>query len=272
MLALFTILWAWLSVAAAQPVDVTFCADYCVSYGDDGTLDFTVPSRAYSKYTIAHEIGHALQIERDEDGFPGTGSPDTEYDLTPGNCYTNLRAGDLWEQNSLEYQSTAAVEGFADFYAALIFNRNQVDDDCFYATRNVMDWNLDGTFPTSFENHFPSCDQGPYPVGVAPPIPIPSFDYLGNYCLGGGSGWNRATVYDYTRFLWDLNTGSQGCSGAVHFDEILSVWDVADPKDWNPEDTGLTGDFPAERLIWAAGIVGVDTEWDFCDHIHGVHR
>ena len=79
------------------------------------------------RITIAHEIGHALGIERDEDGLPGSGSSAHEFDLVPGACFTSYSGGEFWEQNSLEYQSAAATEGFADFYAALVFNRNQFD-------------------------------------------------------------------------------------------------------------------------------------------------
>ena len=92
--------------------------------GGHPTLDIasaTVNGADYSgaperRFTIAHEIGHLQTM-----WVPGIGNmePSVNYDW----CEVVSLNGSTHTADSPEWQSAAMVEGFADFYAAAVFNQ-----------------------------------------------------------------------------------------------------------------------------------------------------
>lgn len=125
---------------------------------------------ARSKFTIAHELGHAIVLDR-------LGEP-YEFDCSLG-------TGDEWNHTmqSQEYASCASMEGFGDFVAGLTWNyvtqtdgyRVQVFDP--NAGNNVV-WDIE----TGSKKILDYCDPEP--------------------CDGYG------TEYDWLRFWWDYRTNS----------------------------------------------------------------
>jgi len=79
----------------------------------NGSMTSGAPER---KFTIAHEMGHVQTM-----WVPGVGNmnPSINYDW----CDVVSLGGGTHTADSPEWQSAAMVEGFADFYAAAVFNQ-----------------------------------------------------------------------------------------------------------------------------------------------------
>lgn len=207
---------------------------YISDYGDD------------RKYIIVHEMGHALGI------FKNGASTSFSYSATLDNCYTD--SGRSHEIVSKEYQSAAANEGWAHFYAAVIFN-NDGASSCGFEYYKSVDFDLD----SSNDDRTISCEGRPNP-GIGD-----GYDYLGDWC--NGTLTNRGTEYDWLRFWWDFTTDQD-----VYFTQCADIWDTADPNDWNATGSGTGSDYPSSRLRDAADTEGYLTEWDAEDNLNGVHR
>lgn len=198
------------------------------------------------KYIIVHETGHALGWKVDEMQPPNTDSG-ADY----GDCVTD--EDESHEMNQKEYQSNAAKEGFAHFYAATIFN-DDTEYDCWYEYYKSVDWDLDG----NNDDWTTNCEGSPM-------SPIPSGDYLGYSCDGQLA--NRAVEYDYLRFWWDMTTDQD-----VYFTDCVEIWDYANPRNWNDDDQGAGVDYVNYRLRDAADYYDLLSEWDSEDYVNGVWR
>jgi hypothetical protein len=201
------------------------------------------------KYVIAHELGHmVMRFCNDE--------RTTVFDSggTTGDC--DGVGGNL---ELKQFQSAAANEGAAWFYAASVFNR-RTDADCEFG--RSLDFNEDGVFTN--EEEFPSCEGEPATE------PWANLDYLGNECTGTLT--YRAVRFDYARALWDLIQDAPGGNGQrMTFADVCDQWNQARPDTWDP-DGGSANDDPPQRLLDAASTLGFLTEWNNVDNANGIHR
>ena len=214
------------------------------------------PTATDRKFVIVHEMGHSLARFKN-----GGAQPVTNYASSEGDCESE---GD-WGMNSKEYQSAAATEGFAEFYAAVIWN-NDSQTNCWFYSANETDWDLDGEEDGNVLN----CEFGPVD-GISPPITlsptVDGTDYLGDMC--DGSLDNRATAYDWLRFWWDYTTNYD-----TYFTDCAVIWNLADPNTWTggANCVGLT--CPYDRLYGAALVHSGSSGSDFedCAELNGTER
>ncbi|MFZ5479044.1 MAG: hypothetical protein ACOZNI_19895 [Myxococcota bacterium] len=205
-----------------------------------------IDSPADSKTVINHELGHYVAFHKNNDN-----SADTNDGATLNNCYTVSSRNH--EAVSKEYQSIAANEGYAHYYAVVSFN-DTTEYDCGFAYYKTTDWNLDGIL----DGQWVSCESGPM-TGVD------GADYLGDTCTGTLT--NRGTEYDWLRFLWDLDT-----NGGVSTTTIFQIYENAYPHTWVAYGDSTGSGYPSSRLRNGADAAGVLTEWDAWDNYNGVHR
>lgn len=216
-------------------------------------------------FVIAHEIGHVVGFMTDD-----SRSPNKSYSEVGGGSSKCASDTDNHLIPSKEYASAAAIEGFADYWAAVVFN-NTKQPGC------LIDWYTQDFSGDDFrdgdngDNAVPSwqpfsCQGMPYggTTMLDPTYTETASDHLGNVC--DGTLANRGTEYDWMRMFWDLDDG-------LSFSTILEVWDRADPKDWRKTDSG-TSDRPWERIRDAANIVSPYVHTRFVDEgaIHGTDR
>lgn len=202
------------------------------------------------KFTIAHEMGHSLARKKN-----GGASANTDATASMGSCDSSFSSPPAWWVNTKEFQSTAASEGFAEFYSVLVFN-DDADSDCFYDTGGSVDWDLDDVFDGTRVN----CENGPVD-SVSPPVTldpaVDNRDYLGDMCSGTLN--NRATAYDWLRFWWDYSTDHD-----TYFTDCAAIWNTADPNTWASGSSCNALTCPYDRLKNAAyahaGSSGADFE------------
>lgn len=192
---------------------------------------------------MGHAIGHYLN---------GSASPAKDYGATYDNCVTNTAQSH--EMNQKEYQSAAAWEGWAHFYAAVAFN-STAEPNCRFWYYKTMDWNLDSVTAGDPLKH--DCED-------APMTGVPAADYLGGMC--SGTLTNRGTEFDWLRFWWDLTTDQ-----AVSLATIGNIWNDANPHAWRADDAGAAP-YPSTSLRNAASGNSVLTQWDAEDNVNGVQR
>jgi hypothetical protein len=219
--------------------------------GDDGELYLdSLPN----KFQIAHEIGHFVGYARD-----GYNTPALDYDAPPNTCYGSYFYHTF---NEKEYQSAAAVEGWAHFYAAMVWNKT-TESTCWFKGVNEVDWDYD----YDKDGRRFNCELGPKeePPDPNPPGMPDNSDYLGDICDAPLD--NRGTPYDWLRFWWDLTTDQD-----VPFASCLDIYDWADPRNWRENDMEVWIDKPSKRLRDAADDLGYLDEWDNEDNFNGVHR
>lgn len=201
---------------------------------------------ASHKYIIVHEMGHALSRKANgNQGFSFSYDADTE------DCHT--RETRAHEAASKEYQSAAAIEGFAHFYAAVVFNSDS-QSGCGFAYYKTVDWDLDGTLDSADV----SCE-------AAPMAGLTSGDWLGNTC--GGTVANRGTEYDWLRFWWDLTTDQD-----VYFTDCVEIFADANPHTWNATDSGSSSSDPATRLRGSAAVNLLLAQYLAEETVNGVQR
>lgn len=200
---------------------------------------YMLPSLASFKFVVAHELGHAVSTVAN--GMLGQ-AHSYNADLDGCNVQGNFGSYDVdgHYMNSKEYQSASAVEGFADFYAAFAFN-DSTESDCTYEYHLNIDWNSNGVINSTDEPKVFSCEFG------VPSAGVDLNDYLGDFCLTTGHSNNRGTEYDWLRHLWDLST-DYGYSP----DCLFSLWDEADPHNWNATGNSTGNNYPEERMHDAA--------------------
>ncbi|MCK6528206.1 hypothetical protein L6R50_11830 [Myxococcota bacterium] len=249
------------------------CAGSCVSGGEA----YIKASQTDRKYVISHEMGHLVQYFA-----TSYKSAAKDYDSRMVNCFSDrwdeqdgdsiidhpswLSEGDhgSHEMNTREYQSAAATEGMAHFYAAASWNR--VEQDCWFGYYvGWVDWNLDRIRQADEQTGLVDCANGHH---VAPWIE--DEDYYHNRCwpgldANGNVVMNRGTEYDWLRFWWDM-----AYSGGLSVDDVFTIWAFAGPYDWNANDDGSPGDDPSTRLQDAAGVLGFDSQWTTWAGTNGV--
>ncbi len=197
-------------------------------------------------FTVSHEFGHAV-MDMANDG--GTGSGFSNTSAVEDDCDSTLHNGShAW--NSKEYQSAAFVEGFAQYYSALTFNK-PIEDDCTIWVGSI-DWNISDTLEPDEYGTF-SCEDG------IPSVGVPDEDYYGAFCDLGATNVNRANEYDWCRTLWDMDSKGDPVSGTgVNLRDILDMVDGADPHSWQLTGNTVTVAHPIVRLY--IGTTGVSPE------------
>jgi hypothetical protein len=215
------------------------------STGGSGRHGNALYTDSTAKYVIAHELGHLLSYIRD-----GFNAPNMDYSAPKGVCYTDSTQNH--EMNSKEYQSAAALEGFAHYYAAVAFN-NTTHSDCRFRYYKGSDWDLD------FDR-----DDRTINCNGAPMTGVPYRNYLGFMC--DGTKTNRGVEMDWMRFLWELDY-----TEGITTTKIFDVFDQSNPRTWAPRD-GASSKRPASRLLSAASSEGIGSEWAYWDSFHGVDK
>jgi hypothetical protein len=87
---------------------------------------------------FAHELGHALLHELDEGSMS-----QAHYDVAMDSCAQGPQ--DRWTRATKEHASAGATGGFADFFAAVVFNDDGVAADCEAYATGFTDWNMNGS-------------------------------------------------------------------------------------------------------------------------------
>jgi len=192
------------------------------------------------KYIISHELGHAVAYVRN-----GNASASKDYTADPDNCVTDTARSH--EAASKEYQSAAANEGIAHYYAAAVWN-DTTESDCGFYYYKSIDWDLvEGNDPQEVD-----CEDAPM-SGLA------NANYLEDLC---DKPWlDLGTEWDWLRFFWDLTTDE-----GVSTEHIFDLWDESNPDTWTStanSDTADTGD-PEVNMRYAADnhVPDLLKEWD----------
>ena len=208
--------------------------------GASGGGDVWIASACVLKFAIGHEIGHTIGYLRDE----STGSSN-DLLAAEDNCDGEHRSGNTAHSlTSKEYQSTAAVEGWADFYSANLWN-DATTSDCTYVRHYPTDFDLDSTDDTPLDNSS-SCEG--VPVSGLPSY-VSADDWLEDLVnaadAGGCTGTlsNRGAQYDWLRFFWDMRTDQ-----ALTLGNLAVLWDDMDPRTFDPDDT-TGGDDPDDLAV-----------------------
>ncbi|MCK6526054.1 hypothetical protein L6R50_00320 [Myxococcota bacterium] len=235
------------------------------------------------KYLITHEMGHAVQRYANPEG-----GNVKDYDSRPINCFNDrvdevdgdsVIDHDSWfgesdqgshEMNSREYQSAAAVEGLAHFFAAAAWNAP--GQDCWFGYwQSWIDWNLDRVRQADEQTGLVDCADGAH---VSPAVEAADYFHArcfsGYYSVGNAVG-NRATPYDWLRFWWDMVS-----FGGLSVGDVFDMWDEADPHDWNANDVDCViapcnaVNDPASRFASAATTLGFPIPWAVWSSYNGV--
>jgi hypothetical protein len=241
-----------------QALNTTGCTEVSTG-GISATCDDQVHitgGHVDNKYVIAHEVGHAMQWKKQ-----GNADPNFNYDSTDetAQCEHSGSHGMV----SVEYQSAAALEGMAHYFAASAFN-DPSSSECWFRYYKNTDWDGDSTLELAgwidceTNDHCDNSGESCGPIAIA--------DHFGNECSPGVTV-NRALEFDWLRFWWDLNTDE-----GVAFDEAMDIWEDAHPETWAATDTIWIWDRPGARLRDAANANSLLTEWDARDNSNGVHR
>ncbi|MCK6526970.1 hypothetical protein L6R50_05210, partial [Myxococcota bacterium] len=121
---------------------------------------------------------------------------------------TNRWASELdhgWhELNTREYQSTAAIEGFANYFAAVAWNEPD-PQDCWFEQYNplLIDWDLSGSVDGAESDRSVDCAS----YATAPLAYMDTLCNKGAWVTGSNDYIrlvNRGTEIDWMRFLWNL--------------------------------------------------------------------
>ncbi len=225
---------------------------------------------ARRKFTIAHEMGHLLQIKKmcHRDGG-GTCTPSltaytikTRFEWQPGDtpstaCLSPSGAGNADHfYNSTEYQAAAASEGWAHYVAAFAFNNPA--NVARFKPNSPVQWNY-LTGGANGESDDPFSVQGAELGGdyggaewTDPPTRVQGRDLYGQFCLADGAA-NRGTEMDWMRFWWDFNLApNRG------FKKAAQVLSAMDGDTWCPDDSGCGDPFsyPSARLLDAMNTLG----------------
>ena len=231
-----------MGISATLPLVFRTDTGACCSAGSELQVDTD------SKKIITHEIGHAVGYRRDEDN-----NTQHDYGASRVDCF----GGTINGSHSLhekEFQSAAAAEGWADFYAAWAWN-TQTSNTCTLDFQGEYDFDLDGTLDTRVpgEEGWANCESSAFSQSD-PNAPDDGRDWLKDLILYdddnvdglqcAGTWTNRGTEYDWMRFFWDLHTDQ-----ALNGTEIASLYDEMNPKNWDSNGgTVTTTDDPVARL------------------------
>lgn len=201
----------------------------CLSGGNNYIVTNT------SKFVIVHELGHTLVYKAN-----GGVSANSSTGLTNSTC---PNVGGTHDFNSLEWQSGAAHEGFASYYAAVAWNKTQ-ESNCTYVLHHWNDWNLDGV---DNDTRVFSCEG-------AVPGESDAEDYAGQFC---GAASNQGSQLDWMRFFWDLDNKE-----GLNTTDIVDLWVASSPDTWTATGVGSGAGFPSFELEAAADRLGFGTAWN----------
>lgn len=200
---------------------------YIEGGGDEGPV---AAGNAREKFTIAHEVGHwILDIAADE--------PGVNYTVTgSGSCASGTTSHGL---RSIEFQTTAFMEGFASFIAGAVYNNYGlgVTQDCFVSLASGTVVNCDAAninFPIAvMETNCAAPFQG---MGVETDWHRTFWDMLknGNPSVAAMTSWintaNDTTAWATNNAYSLLNSRANAIGGVLNTD-----WDSAAPShgiDW----------------------------------------
>lgn len=219
-------------------------------------IDTSGTDHSTYKNVLAHEFGHKMMFLRA--GVSSISKSYTADDTTA--CPDESSNPGGHSRNSVEYHSAAVVEGYAHYYASVVFNLVG-GAGCGAYSHYSVDWDNFG----GGNGNIYDCD-GPPVSGLG----LSSEDYMGDEC---GDIPGLANEYDYQRFFWDLSDKAPPAES-----ESLGAGDIADvigeaSVGWNAGyESGYPGnlDNPTTRLSDAASVFG--TTWDNIVDDNGVHR
>jgi hypothetical protein len=189
-------------------------------------------SNLSSKFTVAHEYGHALGNQAANTGI----SPEaTDHSATPSSCPFSGMAID-YDNTTKEWSSIAFREGWAHFVSARVWN-NAADD-------GLLTWG----------DEF---DLERWSVANTPR------GYLKNVCCPGSPGTGcpasldgAGTIPDWMRGLWDLHTTT--CGGAPGKYDMVALYSaiansggLTNDNFWAKSESAVASLFPNCVAHWA---------------------
>lgn len=188
-----------------------------------------------SKFVNVHELGYAL-------GYFANGGvrAAASTGLADPTCPAQAGSHDL---NSLEWQSGAANEGFASYYAAVAWNQTQETNCTYVLTRQWADWNLDG-----IDN-----DVDVFSCEGAVPGESDAEDYAGEFCSPSS---NQGTQLDWMRFFWDLDNKE-----GLNTTDIVNIWVGSAPENWTSIGVGSGPGYPSWEMRSSAAVLLFDAAW-----------
>ncbi|MGD8860807.1 MAG: hypothetical protein PVI30_12425 [Myxococcales bacterium] len=193
-------------------------------------------NRSDEKFVISHETGHAI-IQRFANGLANTGR-----DSAPVGSCPSEPATEGHSMRSQEYSAKAFYEGFANFYAADVWNDDD-ENDCTLAY-----WK-----DVSGSKRRVDCRDG---AGD----PLFPKAYLDTQC-GGGAG--LGTELDWMRVFWNVHTTGSRPS----FDSMVNwIGDAIIEADAG----GDWGDATAYDVLDAAASGDIGDNWDVAAPAHGI--
>lgn len=216
-------LYACVARAACDTVNeadvITLVPDRLAPNGD------RMPGDTYWKYTMGHELGHALQ-ERAMGGLSGDYSASEPFQ-PPGKCRCDhvTSSNTLHCLQSIEHPSAAHLEGWAQFFASRAWN-NASQSDCTF--KYYKEFASDACMPGIPPDGCTTLPNGL--VSNRPPVPVSCLDpvrWRNTQCFDAtvappemATLW--ATEYDYMGFFYSLNT--QGGSGRFSMNDLFDVF------------------------------------------------
>lgn len=157
-------------------------------------VNASLPDHSTFKNVLAHEFGHKMMYLR---GGVSSISKSYAADDATTSCPDESSNANSHSRNSVEYHSAAAIEGYAHYYASVVFN--QVGGaGCWAYSHGSVNWDNTGGGGGGDGNIY-DCDGPPMTiVGVT----FSQGDYMLDQC---GDIAGLANEYDYQRFFWDLS-------------------------------------------------------------------
>jgi hypothetical protein len=222
------------------------------SGGGNGSYQEWIIADGTARDFLGHEIGHGVVRRRD-----GCTTPVDEWDAAGHHfCDATPDAGppEVIQDGKFapEWQSSSLKEGFADFYAAWLWNTNTgIGAQCWFpAKAEPYDLDHNGDEEISGEENLTpklSCEGPPF-TGLESYITYN--DYLEDLVDHPNSATELCSIsmsgvgieYDVLRYLWDMYTDE-----GVSFGDLVDLYDMSDPHDWegrvdylHPEDMPYT--------------------------------
>ncbi|MEQ1507538.1 MAG: hypothetical protein ABMB14_35235 [Myxococcota bacterium] len=196
------------------------------------------------RWVYMHELGHAVS-----DYAAGDHAMPFDYTSSTDNCGDAPVDHALLEQ---EWQSAAAVEGIATWYAEITFNEVYTDADCELAYWRSVDWDNNQS-PDTLAAIPHDCIGDPDGSGTF----ADEVDWLRNLTDAPDSEGcnsvltNKGVEYEWSRYFWSMVT-QHGYS----ISQIWAVWNGASPSTW--DDIGATADVwddPANRVAVSVWVI-----------------
>lgn len=217
------------------------------------------PGDDQNKYTVGHELGHAVTWYRVPNGFGNL-----DFDALAHDCPLDQGGNSAWQPHTREHQKAATLEGVADFYAVAAFNDSGTDADCMYMNNSALDWDRNGA---TASEAIVSCETNNPATGIS------AGDLFGDECAATGATENKATAHDWLRFWWDMHTDSN-VANRLGVEQIFGVYAHADPSTWTANTNQTGPGFPPFELEDACfDLASCDLpDWDAEDNYNGVDR